>query len=137
MKKIFFLNVVVPLFVGTILYYLFCPDVYFVKQIDLLINFDIHFECPNNNLIFDIIRFYLFDFLWAYSLMTTSLIFMKPRNVKYLFLIVSFFEIIFEILQIIPTVNGTYDIFDIFIEILANILGIKNYIRRRVSDEKA
>lgn len=137
MKKIFFLNVVVPLFVGTILYYLFCPDVYFVKQIDLLINFDIHFECPNNNLIFDFIRFYLFDFLWAYSLMTTSLIFMKPRNVKYLFLIVSFFEMIFEILQIIPTVNGTYDIFDIFIEILANILGIKNYIRRRVSDEKA
>lgn len=98
----FIANVVFPIFIGYILY-LYTP--------------------------YNIIRYYLPDALWAYSL-TSCLLIIWDRmiNMKWLVLTISLFTL-FEVMQHFNIIKGTGDIFDIIVYYLSfNIALISNHI---------
>jgi hypothetical protein len=73
-SRIFLLcNAIVPIIIGTMIYCLIAPDVYFVEKIDSLLNtcistyhIDAHFQYIK------FIRNYLPDMVWGYSLVSVN-----------------------------------------------------------------
>lgn len=128
------LRAVLPLTVGATVYYLFFPDTYFVRGLDRFFGVSLHIPYPMENVVCRILRCYLADFLWAYALMGTVRVLIGKE--KHLFLTVLLAEIVLESLQLHPSVPGTFDICDIFVELAANILvihfpGGKNYEKKQ------
>ncbi|MGN0411776.1 MAG: hypothetical protein ACI4FV_01970 [Lachnospiraceae bacterium] len=122
-KKYFVTNVVAPVSIGAIFYYLFFPDTIFVKWIESLFGVSYHILINPDSVFLKITRFYLPDFLWAYALMGAVVCFCGYE--KGYFYSVILFEILLEMLQMLPSTHGTFDICDIFMEVGANILVIK------------
>ena len=122
-KKYLVTNVVAPVSLGAIFYYLFSPDTIFVKWIDSLFGVSYHIPMNPDSTFLSIIRFYLPDFLWAYALMGAVACFCGYEKVYFYSVIL--FEVLLEMLQMLPGPQGTFDICDIFIEIVATILVIK------------
>lgn len=122
------MNVAVPIIIGAVLYYLFCPDTIFVRQIDEWLGVSKHLYPVTDHFIYQSIRNYLFDFLWAYAMMSAAILLFGAdfRNRYRLAGIIIFFEIFMELLQLLPDIAGTYDIFDLVVEGIANVLVIKN-----------
>lgn len=121
------INIMIPIFLGAIIYYLFSPDVLFVKKIDSIIGPDYHIKILlNDNLIFIFIRNYLLDMLWAYALVI-ALFFVIGNNTVSVLKILSIafsFTVILEILQITPIAEGTFDFYDIVVEFLAEVIAV-------------
>lgn len=124
MKKSVFiaLNIIIPLVIGSVLYYVMSPDTIFVKIIDWIINREIHRPTILlRNGIHRFLRFYLLDMCWAYAL-TFSLHTILGNNTADLkkdFLIAFVFSAVMELLQLTAFVNGTFDVLDILCEALA------------------
>lgn len=87
------LNIILPLILGIIIYLINTPD---------------------------IIRNHLCDFLWAYSL-AFSLTYIELNN-KETFIITLSTGVVFELLQMMHLIKGTFDILDILVELLACII---------------
>lgn len=132
-KEFILLNVIAPVLIGAILYYLFFPEAVFVRLIDNLLGSSYHIPVNVDNILIKLIRFYLLDFLWAYALMSTVILIFK--NDSRVFVIILIFEIVLELIQLLPSIRGTFDVCDIGIEILASILAIK-LSRRRFKNEE-
>lgn len=133
-KEFILLNVIAPVLIGAILYYLFFPEAVFVRLIDNLLGSSYHIPVNVDNiLIIKLIRFYFLDFLWAYALMSAVILIFK--NDSRVFVIILIFEIVLELIQLLPSIRGTFDVCDIGIEILASILVIK-LSRRRFKNEE-
>ena len=132
-KEFILLNVIAPVLIGAILYYLFFPEAVFVRIIDNLLGSSYHIPVNVDNILIKLIRFYLLDFLWAYALMSTVILIFK--NDSRVFVIILIFEIVLELIQLLPSIRGTFDVCDIGIEILASILVIK-LSRRRFKNEE-
>lgn len=118
--------------IGGLMYYLCCPDVLFVKALDSIIGTGFHIMPDTSVAVIRIIRYYLFDVIWANSL--TVLVFAllgdSVSDKRYVLAVLIIFEVLMESIQLIPGINGTFDVFDIAAEILVNIIVI-NYISRR------
>ena len=132
-KEFILLNVIAPVLIGAILYYLFFPDAVFERLIDSLLGSSYHIPVNVDNILIKLIRFYLLDFLWAYALMSTVILIFK--NDSRVFVIILIFEIVLELIQLLPSIRGTFDVCDIGIEILASILVIKLSGRRFKNEE--
>ena len=132
-KEFILLNVIAPVLFGAILYYLFFPDAVFVRLIDNLLGSSYHIPVNVDNILIKLIRFYFLDFLWAYALMSAVILIFK--NDSRVFVIILIFEIVLELIQVLPSIRGTFDVCDIGIEILASILVIK-LSRRRFKNEE-
>ena len=132
-KEFILLNVIAPVLFGAILYYLFFPDAVFVRLIDNLLGSSYHIPVNVDNILIKLIRFYFLDFLWAYALMSAVILIFK--NDSRVFVIILIFEIFLELIQLLPSIRGTFDVCDIGIEILASILVIK-LSRRRFKNEE-
>lgn len=132
-KEFILLNVIAPVLIGAILYYLFFPEAVFVRLIDNLLGSSYHIPVNVDNILIKLIRFYLLDFLWAYALMSAVILIFK--NDSRVFVIILIFEIFLELIQLLPSIRGTFDVCDIGIEILASILVIK-LSRRRFKNEE-
>ena len=132
-KEFILLNVIAPVLIGAILYYLFFPKAVFVRLIDNLLGSSYHIPVNVDNILIKLIRFYLLDFLWAYALMSAVILIFK--NDSRVFVIILIFEIVLELIQLLPSIRGTFDVCDIGIEILASILVIK-LSRRRFKNEE-
>lgn len=118
------LNIFIPLILGSLIYYLFCPEVIFVKNSV--------FSIPKNPFI-TLARNYVMDMLWAYSL--TFAIFLILDNWMKTFIIASLFTIIIEFLQLTSLIQGTFDIVDIIAmlySICLAILVIEHYHKRGI-----
>lgn len=87
------LNILLPLILGVIIYLINTPG---------------------------IIRNHLCDFLWAYSL-AFSLTYIELSN-KETFIITLSTGAVFELLQKVHLIKGTFDILDILVELLACII---------------
>ena len=131
-KEFILLNVIAPVLIGAILYYLFFPEAVFVRLIDNLLGSSYHIPVNVDNILIKLIRFYFLDFLWAYALMSAVILIFK--NDSRVFVIILIFEIVLELIQLLPSIRGTFDVCDIGIEILASILVIK-LSRRRFKNE--
>jgi hypothetical protein len=121
------LNIMIPIFLGAVIYYLYSPDVLFVRRFDSVIGLEYHEKIwVMDNLIFKFIRNYFLDMLWAYALVI-ALFFVIGNNaasvLKILFIGFSF-TIILEILQITPVAEGTFDFCDIVVEFLAEVVAV-------------
>lgn len=133
-KKIkLLINVIIPIAMGAIIYYLYSPEVLFVKNINSIMGIDYQEAIfMKNNVMSQLIRNYLLDMLWAYALIMTLFFVMYDNtvNVPMLLCIAVSFSIAMEILQIMPRVNGTFDLWDVAVEIIAEVIAvfiIKNY----------
>ena len=117
---------ILPLIVGAILYYLLCPEVYFVKALDHILPVSLHIPYDTMNGWGRLFRNYVFDFLWALSLMAAVFLAagddmgFRKKSIG----IAIALEIILEVIQVIPEIAGTFDICDILIEIAADVFVI-------------
>ena len=57
---------IISILSGALLYYIFCPDIIFVRYIDRLLPKAIHIDL-GEWFLFIFIRSYIFDLLWAFS----------------------------------------------------------------------
>ena len=76
------------------------------------------------------------DFLWSFSLMAIVWIVFYDLGINKLILAVIGFEVVMELIQLFPRVIGAFDIYDIVVEIIANILVISLLSKRRETNEK-
>ncbi len=125
-RKIFLtLNIICPILAGAFIYYVAAPDVIFVKKIDAVIRniVNIHVS-PADNAFFRLVRNYLPDMLWGYALLFAlfGLIGNSAASIPKIFLTAFSFSTAMEILQLTPWVRGTFDVFDIGVEFLAEVI---------------
>ena len=127
------LNCLLPLFAGAVIYYLFSPDVIFVKLIDEIIGCGVHFDIVSQgNWALNILRYYVLDILWAYALVF-ALYFIsgnETANLKKIFFITFVFSMAMEFLQLTPLAEGTFDISDIICEFFAE--GIAVFVIKKI-----
>lgn len=131
------LNFLVPIALGTIIYYLFSPDVMFVQRIDEVFGGGLHFySIVEGSTAFRIVRNFFPDMLWAYALIF-ALFFVsgnKTAEISKIFLIAFSFSAVMELLQMTPLAKGTFDMLDILTEFIAEIFSVFiikiNFMRR-------
>ena len=115
----YLLNIVIPLLIGTYIYIRYSPDVIFVGYFN---NF-IELKAKELNSVTLFLRNYLCDFCWSYSLaFSISFIYYENFSLVHSILIPATIGIAIELLQLIGLIDGTYDLFDIFVELLATLL---------------
>ena len=126
------LNICIPVIIGSVVYYLFFPDVLFVRMIDSIVGSGVHLEINISSRMAMIIRYYLFDVLWAYSLtcLITGIIGTDCPNRKLVLAGIILFETIMETIQLAPGINGTFDVCDIVVEAVVSILVINYFFRK-------
>lgn len=130
----YIIHVFVPLTLGCLIYYVFCPDVYFVDVIDRIIGSGFHIKIATDYLFVKLIRFYIFDVLWAYSL--TFAVFGIAGCVFYREILLAGvigFEILMESLQAVSEILGTFDSWDIFLEVITSVIIFKVYFSKENS----
>lgn len=136
-NKVIVLNMIVPIILGALIYYLMSPEVIFVKQIEnfLEIKFRIS-DISMDNVFLRFVRNYFLDMLWGYALVF-SLFLVNGNNtaeLKRILVIAFVFSAIMEVLQITPFAKGTFDVYDVIVELLAEVMAvfiIKNFLLRR------
>jgi hypothetical protein len=115
----YLLNITIPLLIGTYIYIRYSPDVIFVGYLN---NF-IELKAKELNSVTLFLRNYLCDFCWSYSLaFSISFIYYENFSLVHSILIPATIGIAIELLQLIGLIDGTYDLFDIFVELLATLL---------------
>lgn len=119
-------NVIIPIFVGGLIYYLFCKDVLFVKTIDEIVGLKFEIGLKSEALIFRLIRNYLLDMLWAYSLTFLITLILKPCGKKIFIcaLISVATGTLLELLQLFNLTSGVFDVWDIFTESLSSLFAV-------------
>ncbi len=139
-KKICFwiLNILTPIICGVAIYLLLGKETYVSRMIFRFLNLRVYSSesILSNNMML-LIRNYACDFLWAYALMFATICVYGKKNseLRKAFVIVVAFEIFIELLQKISLIKGTFDIWDIVIEIFASIIAtiiIHDYLRRGI-----
>lgn len=127
-KFICILLCLISLTCGFLAYVFFRPDTYFHDSVQKIV------KLPENiadSLITYIFKYYLSDFAWAYSLnVALSLIHSLKTSA-----IISFsFGVIWEIMQKMKIVKGTFDIVDILVCFIAVIISVQTIksIKRRI-----
>ena len=126
-KKFLICNAVIPIIIGTIIYYMISPEVIFAQCVDELLGRTIHIGYMwGNSEVIRFIRNYLLDMMWAYALFF-ALTFVMGNNtvvLKKVFAVAFVFSTIMEFLQLTPIARGTFDFNDIIIECLAEVLAV-------------
>lgn len=127
MNSVWVINIILPIVIGAIIYYLISPEVIFAKQIDDFAGGNFHItDLKMNNQIIRFIRNYFPDMLWGYALVF-ALFFALGNNAADIwktFLIAFSFSTAIEILQITPIAKGTFDVWDILVEFLAEVIAV-------------
>ena len=128
-RKYFFLviNILAPILIGAAIYYVISPNVIFVQQLDSLLNRRIHINTTNFNLsIMRFVRNYLLDMLWGYALVFALSLFTgnNTAEIRKIFIIAVIFSAVMEILQLTSIAKGTFDVFDIIVEFLAEVTAV-------------
>lgn len=122
-KIIILTNVLVPITIGSMIYIILSPDVYFVNILDKLMK--INRAVVNNNFFIVFIRNYFLDMLWGYSLVfALAFIYGKDINLRKIIIIAFSFSISIELLQLTPIIRGTFDIYDIVLELIAELCAL-------------
>lgn len=120
-------NCLLALIIGALIYYFFSPEVIFVKKIDKIIRSGLHFELSlHDNWILKFIRFYVLDMLWAYALVFALKLIMgnNTANLKRVFGVAFILSATMEILQLTPLAEGTFDMWDIICEFVAEVIAV-------------
>ncbi len=123
-KRIIFITLCVfSLFIGGILYIIFRENTYIAKIFpwkDAILFLRTYFsflEC-------DFLKFYFPDFLWAFSLCSGlhSIFIPNTKVSKICSATVFLFGTLYEFLQLINIIGGTFDFFDILAYLLGSVV---------------
>ena len=117
-------NILLPLLAGASLYIISSPNVIFLKYLKLRIV--IASELMNPHIWFwPILRNYIPDMLWGYSLVFAVYMIIDNNAASMRMLIyVLVFSIFLELLQLLPTIPGTFDLLDILVEGASEMLAV-------------
>ena len=126
-NKALIFNMIIPIFIGGVIYYIMSPDVLFVKLIDGLIGESLHiFQVYEDNVILRVIRNYFLDMLWGYAFVfALFLVFGNDTaKLKRIFILAFIFTIAMEFLQLSSIAGGTFDVWDIAAMFLSEVLAV-------------
>ena len=125
-------NVALPLAIGALIYCLADSDVMFVQWLFPGIKSWLSSEITDNTVI-RVLRNYGCDFLWAYALIGSVIWILRDEYRWFAASLVSsfVFEVFIEFLQKKQIIRGYFDICDILIELIANLLVIYIWSRRK------
>ena len=117
-------NILLPLLAGASLYIISSPNVIFLKYLKLRIVIASEFIKPNI-WFWPILRNYIPDMLWGYSLVFAVYMIIDDNAASMRILIyVLVFSIFLELLQLLPTIPGTFDLLDILVEGASEMLAV-------------
>ena len=120
------LHIAVPLIMGAVIYYLISPEVIFIKMFSTHGRIPTPLKLNQSHVIYRFIRNYFLDMLWAYALMNT-LIFLIGKSssaIKISDSMAIIFTVILEGLQLTSFVSGTFDVWDIVVEIIGELFAV-------------
>jgi glycopeptide antibiotics resistance protein len=139
----FILNIIIPLAIGGIVYYITSPDVIFVQRLDDILGVvrDSEETMHSGEIFRTFLRNYFLDMLWAHSL-TFCIYILVDNNTEsvYKTMTIAFtFSLAMELLQLTNTVKGTFDVADILVEFIAIVIAVfiikyKRFTLRRNED---
>ena len=134
-KKIIILKIIVLLIIGFFLYYIFFSNAIFVKLIDRVIGTHyLTINIENDRPALQFVRNYLMDILWSCSLSSAiGLIIGSIDKIYASIIILSGFIIIMEIIQIFSFIPGTFDVWDIVVELLSSVITL--FVDRKINKE--
>lgn len=121
-KTIMAIHIICPIAVGTLIYSMASPDVIFIKKTADFIGETIRMPVfPADSIFLRLARNYLPDMMWGYSLVFAlfCIIGNNAAGVWKVLWIAFPFSAAMELLQNASFVPGTFDVFDIFAEFLA------------------
>ena len=125
-KNLFlFLNIAIPLLIGLAIY-LFCyKNTYINTLFENILKIDFPYIYRDNSF-HKCITNWACDILWAYSLTFALFFCFKDFNKPFLitFFVSIVFSVIFECLQLTSIINGTFDIWDIIMELSAILFAV-------------
>lgn len=132
------MNILVPIIIGAAIYYVISPNVIFVQQLDSLLAREIHVNTAYSNIpIIRFVRNYLLDMMWGYALVFALFLFTgnNAAEIRKIFIIAVIFSAVMEILQLTSFAKGTFDVFDIIVEFLAEVTAVF-IIKKYYSEEE-
>lgn len=122
--KLFYVcNIIIPLLIGLIFYYVNCSDVLFVRWIDGFLSISrTNMELEYSPIIV-LVRNYLMDIIWQYSFVFALFVLINSSLFSLITAVITSITcgIIFECLQLIHVISGTFDIFDICLGIVSSL----------------
>lgn len=125
--KWFLITVFIPLGIGFIFYYYFCPDIWISSLIDNETSLNMHAsQSVYDLLVLRITKSYLLDFIWAFSFSNMLFLIMEDEKLWWLYvvLIPTSFGVALEVLQRQGFIGGVFDLLDILVEMCAVIVTI-------------
>ena len=119
-----YINISVSMIIGSLIYYLISPEVIFVEKISSMTGWKVNIGYENN--VIKIIRSYVPDILWAYALMFSLVVITgnKTAGIWKMYIVAVLFSTIIEMLQLTGMFKGTFDIVDIIVELMAEIIAV-------------
>lgn len=115
-------NIFMPLIIGGIGYYFLYPSSYLARVTDRFMGVSAHASLQGNTII-GILRNYLFDMLWVYSLLFALTVVIGRKNLIFNTACSVASGVIFELFQLWEIVPGTFDVVDICVEICGGLIG--------------
>ena len=122
-KSTMLLNVTLPILAGGAIYLMLSSDVIFIQTVYDITGIQTS-GIVETSFFLRIIRFYLPDMLWGYSLLFSLIAVSGCKDLKAVFILSVVFMIIMECTQMHPSVPGTFDPWDIVAEIAALTLAV-------------
>lgn len=121
-------NIIIPILIGALIYFLTSPDVFFVKAASAFFKLSDRFIVTNfGNLLIRYVRNYIPDMAWGYALVFSLYAIAGSQTEKGIYAL-GFIAIVFsaaiEILQISPIIRGTFDLWDIATELLTEVTAV-------------
>ncbi|MFG6333319.1 MAG: hypothetical protein K1W28_16145 [Lachnospiraceae bacterium] len=124
-KMTMVLHIICPIAAGALIYGMLSPDVFFIKKAVEFTGGTVHMPVLRTGGVFSgMVRNYLPDMMWGYSLVFAlfCIIGNHGAGVRKVFLIAFLFSAAMEMVQKASFVPGTFDVFDIFAELLTETL---------------
>lgn len=115
------MNILLPLVIGGIWYYIFEPHTSFVVWIDSLLSTQFVRPIVSENHFYILARNHILDMLWSYSLMFSVYYLMSSVKKRLVLSIcITIISCLFlELIQLIPNVKMTFDWWDLIAEVFA------------------
>ena len=125
------LNILIPILLGGICYYIFSPDVIFVRRIDAISGLYLHIDVSGKPIL-NLIGDFAYDALWAYALLFAVHLILenKTKHLALALVIAVVFSTGMELPQITPFFPGTFDVLDIAIQVFAEFTAVFIKIRK-------
>ncbi len=116
------LEILLPLVIAGLFYYLYCPDVFFARGIDTIIGSDwLHIVPCEGRKLYYFFRNYCLDFIWAFSFSVSVRYF--TGSYRWMSAVIPVvFGGAFELLQKANVFPGTFDYYDILAEAIGTAL---------------